>query len=116
MAEAFCRVLGRDVECSSAGSAPASHVQPDTIAAMSEVGIDISTARPRSFKDLPDRKYDYLVTMRELGTVTYFGAMSRRGIAELPTACGRQSAASDGCSVRNTSGPSAVYRPATPPI
>ena len=38
MAEAFCRDLGHDVECASAGSHPASRVQPDTIAAMNEVG------------------------------------------------------------------------------
>ena len=63
IAEAFCRELGRDVECASAGSKPAAAVQPDTIAVMKEVGIDISAARPKSFKDLPDLKYDYLVTM-----------------------------------------------------
>ncbi|MFO7650540.1 MAG: arsenate reductase ArsC [bacterium] len=63
MAEAFCRDLGRDVECASAGSKPAAVVQPDTIAAMAEVGIDISAARPKGFKSLPDLKYDYLVTM-----------------------------------------------------
>ncbi|MBN2536986.1 arsenate reductase ArsC [candidate division WOR-3 bacterium] len=63
MAEAFCRELGRDVECASAGSKPAAEVQPDTIAVMKEAGIDISGARPGGFKDLPDLKYDYLVTM-----------------------------------------------------
>jgi arsenate reductase len=63
MAEAFCRALGGDVECASAGSKPAKAVQPDTIAAMSEVGIDMTQARPKGFKDLPDLKYDYLVTM-----------------------------------------------------
>ena len=63
MAEAFCRELGKDVECASAGSKPAAAVQPDTIAVMREVGIDISGARPKGFKDLPDLKYDYLVTM-----------------------------------------------------
>jgi protein-tyrosine-phosphatase len=63
MAEAFCRELGRDVDCASAGSHPAAEVQPDTIAVMKEAGIDISAARPKGFKDLPDRKFDYLVTM-----------------------------------------------------
>jgi arsenate reductase (thioredoxin) len=63
MAEAFCRALGREVECASAGSKPAAAVQPDTIAVMREVGIDISETRPKGFKDLPDLKYDYLVTM-----------------------------------------------------
>ena len=63
MAEAFCRELGKDVECSSAGSKPAAAVPPDAIAVMREVGIDISGARPKGFEDLPDLKYDYLVTM-----------------------------------------------------
>jgi arsenate reductase len=63
MAEAFCRAFGHDVECASAGSAPASRVQPDTITAMSEVGIDIAAARPKGFADLAGRRFDYLVTM-----------------------------------------------------
>ena len=63
MAEAFCRKLGKDVECASAGSRPSAAVQPDAIAVMREVGIDISGTRPKGFKDLPDLKYDYLVTM-----------------------------------------------------
>ena len=63
MAEAYCRELGRDVECASAGSSPAAQVDPGAVAVMKEVGIDISAARPKGFKDLPDLKYDYLVTM-----------------------------------------------------
>ena len=63
MAEAFCREMGEDVECSSAGSEPAAVVQPDAIAVMREVGVDISGVRPKGFQDLPDLKYDYLVTM-----------------------------------------------------
>ncbi len=38
-------------------------VDPSAVAVMKEVGIDISSARPKGFKDLPDLKYDYLVTM-----------------------------------------------------
>ncbi|MBN2465802.1 arsenate reductase ArsC [candidate division WOR-3 bacterium] len=63
MAEAYCREFGRDVECASAGSSPAAMVQPNSVAVMQEVGIDISAARPQGFKDLPDLKYGYLVTM-----------------------------------------------------
>jgi len=63
MAEAFCREFGKEVECASAGSEPAAAVQPDAIAVMSEVGIDISGTWPKGFEDLPDLKYDYLVTM-----------------------------------------------------
>jgi len=63
MAEAFCRMLGRDVECESAGSAPAPNVQPSTITAMSEVGIDISAARPKGFRDVTGHGFDYMVAM-----------------------------------------------------
>jgi len=63
MAEAFCRELGRDIECASAGSKPAAAVQPDTITVMKEVGIDISNARPKGFGGLSPGRWDYLVTM-----------------------------------------------------
>ncbi len=63
MAEAFCRELGKDVECASAGSNPEAIVLPEAIAVMKEVGIDISGAKPKGFKDLVDLKFDYLVTM-----------------------------------------------------
>ena len=63
MAEAFCRVLGSDVECESAGSTPAPNVQPNSIAVMSEVGIDISSARPKGFRDVTGHRFDYLVAM-----------------------------------------------------
>jgi len=63
MAEGFCRKLGRDVECASAGSRPEAAVAPLAVQAMQEVGVDISQARPKGFKDLPDRRFGYLVTM-----------------------------------------------------
>ena len=63
IAEAFCREFGKDVESASAGSKPAAAVQPDAIAVMREVDIDISGTRPKGFEDLTDLKYDCLVTM-----------------------------------------------------
>jgi len=63
MAEAFCRQMGRKVVCASAGSAPEKEVAPEAIAVMQEKGIDITGARPKSFQDLPDLSFDYLVTM-----------------------------------------------------
>ncbi len=63
MAEGYCRALGRDVDCASAGSRPAAAVAPNAVAVMRAAGIDIASARPKGFKDLPDRKFDYLVTM-----------------------------------------------------
>lgn len=63
MAEAFCRAMGGNVECASAGSHPEREVAPETVAVLREIGIDISGARPKGFAELPDLKFDYLVTM-----------------------------------------------------
>lgn len=63
MAEAFCRVLGSDVECESAGSSPAEKVAPYAITVMRELGIDISSARPKGFRDVAGRRFDYMVAM-----------------------------------------------------
>ncbi len=63
MAEAFCRVLSSDVDCASAGTKPEEAVSTEAIRVMQELGIDISKAKPKGFADLPDLRFDYLVTM-----------------------------------------------------
>ena len=63
MAEAFCRSLSRDVECESAGSSPAETVAPHAVAVMKEIGIDISHARTKSFRDVVGQEFDYMVAM-----------------------------------------------------
>lgn len=63
IAEAFCRNYSTDVECASAGTQPEAQVAPFAVRVMKEAGIDISAARPKGFKDLSDRRFDYLVTM-----------------------------------------------------
>ncbi|MGQ9708287.1 MAG: arsenate reductase ArsC [bacterium] len=63
MAEAFCRVLSEDVVCFSAGTDPEAAVSWEAIGVMQEVGVDISKAKPKGFADLPDLRFDYLVTM-----------------------------------------------------
>jgi len=63
MAEAFCRELGSDVECESAGSSPAEAVAPYAITVMKEVGIDISRARTKAFRDVTGHGFDYMVAM-----------------------------------------------------
>ncbi|MBN2536779.1 hypothetical protein JXB37_00720 [candidate division WOR-3 bacterium] len=63
MAEAFCRELGRDIECASAGTGPARALMPETIAVMDEVGLDLSAARPRGFANLPPARFDIIVAM-----------------------------------------------------
>ncbi len=63
MAEAFCRALGSGVGCERAGSSPAEGVAPYAITVMRELGIDISSARPKGFRDVTGRRFDYMVAM-----------------------------------------------------
>jgi len=64
MAAAFARRDGAGVvEAHSAGSRPAPQVNPRTVEAMREVGIDISEERPQSLAEAPDVEYDVVVGM-----------------------------------------------------
>jgi arsenate reductase len=64
MAEGFARMLGGGlIEVFSAGSRPSGVINPEAIAAMKEVGIDISQQCSKGFKDLPRQGLDYVVTM-----------------------------------------------------
>ena len=63
MAEAFCAALGKDVACESAGSRPAELVAPNAVAAMKEIGLDISVARTKGFRDVIASGFDYMVSM-----------------------------------------------------
>ena len=51
------------VRVRSAGSAPAEAVNPTVVAAMAELGLDISTRRPRGLLDEAVREADVVVTM-----------------------------------------------------
>ena len=54
MAEAFARFIGpSEIQYYSAGSAPATELNPFAIKAMREVGIDISKQRPKSIQEVP---------------------------------------------------------------
>lgn len=64
MAQAFARLLAGDrVEAWSAGSRPSGKVNPKAIAAMAELGYDLSTHDSKSLDDIPDIAYDLVVTM-----------------------------------------------------
>jgi arsenate reductase len=56
MAEAFVRM-------DSAGSQPSGVVNPKAIAAMRELGYDLSAHRSKSLDDLPEIGFDVAVTM-----------------------------------------------------
>lgn len=64
MAEAFARKLGASrVEAHSAGSRPASGVNPRAIAFMAERGIDISGQVSKPLSAFVDQAFDVVVTM-----------------------------------------------------
>lgn len=64
MAQAFARMLGGErVDAWSAGSRPSGRVNPKAVAAMAELGYDLSTHDSKSLRDIPDITYDLVVTM-----------------------------------------------------
>jgi arsenate reductase (thioredoxin) len=62
MAEAFAQMIG-GVEATSAGSRPSGTVNPKAIAAMRELGYDLSGHRSKSLDELTDTTFDVAVTM-----------------------------------------------------
>jgi arsenate reductase (thioredoxin) len=64
MAEAFLRHFAGDaVDVASAGTIPADRPDPGVVAAMAEVGIDISAARPKLLDPAVLQRADLIVTM-----------------------------------------------------
>ena len=62
MAQAFAKLLGV-AEAYSAGSRPSGKINPRAIAAMNELGYDLSVHNSKSLHDLPDVEFDAAVTM-----------------------------------------------------
>lgn len=64
MAEGLARHLaGGSLEVFSAGTHPASRVHPMAVQVMAEIGIDISSARPKSVEALPVADFDWVITV-----------------------------------------------------
>jgi arsenate reductase len=64
MAAAFLSALaGARIDVRSAGSEPAEQLNPAAVAAMAEVGIDLSAERPRLLTTDAVRQADVVVTM-----------------------------------------------------
>lgn len=63
MAEGILRhMAGDEFEVASAGVAP-SHVRPEAIKVMGELGIDISEHRSKSVDDFVGQEFDYVITV-----------------------------------------------------
>src|SRR4051812_42024871 len=64
MAQAFAAIHGgAGVEVHSAGSRPSGKINPKAVAAMTEVGYDLTVHRSKSLDEIPAGPYDAAVTM-----------------------------------------------------
>ena len=64
MAEAFAKIHSRGkVEVYSSGSKPSGIINHKAIAAMKELGYDLTTHHSKSLDEIPKIKYDYAITM-----------------------------------------------------
>src|SRR5258707_719550 len=64
MAEAFARIHGGErVEAYSAGSRPSGKINPKAIAAMREIGYDLSSHESKSLSANPEIEFDFVATM-----------------------------------------------------
>lgn len=63
MAEALLRQMAGDrFECASAGVSP-THVRPEAIQVMREIGVDISAHNSKSVDEFVGRDFDYVITV-----------------------------------------------------
>lgn len=63
MAEGILRSLNPRLEVSSAGTLPAPRVHPLAVRVMKEIGVDISTAVPKSVDRCMGEAYDAVITV-----------------------------------------------------
>jgi arsenate reductase (thioredoxin) len=63
MAEGFLRSFNPALEVYSAGTSPATYVQPKAIAVMKEAGIDLSAAFPKNVDRFTHESFDYVITV-----------------------------------------------------
>jgi arsenate reductase len=80
MAEGLLRHLaGARIDVASAGVAP-TQVRPEAIAAMQEIGIDISNHRSKSIDEFTGQQFDYVITVCDNANqhCPVFAGVSRR--------------------------------------
>jgi arsenate reductase len=63
MAEGFLKSFDSRLEVFSAGTHPAPHANPNAVAAMKEVGIDISGDKPKNVDLFVSYPFDYVITV-----------------------------------------------------
>lgn len=79
MAQAFATMHGgAQVAAFSAGSRPSGIINPKAIAAMAELGYDMSTHASKSLDEVRDQQFDYVVTMGCGDACPFIAAKHRR--------------------------------------
>jgi protein-tyrosine-phosphatase len=64
MAEAFSHLFAQDsIQAYSAGSRPSGQIDPKAVTVMAELGYDLGSHSSKSLSDIPQVKYDYVITM-----------------------------------------------------
>jgi arsenate reductase len=64
MAEAFAQLYAHDtIQAFSAGSRPSGQIDKKAVAVMLELGYDLRSHASKSLNEIPQVKYDYVITM-----------------------------------------------------
>jgi arsenate reductase len=63
MAAGFLKSFDSRLDVFSAGTQPAARVNPHAIAAMKEVGVDLSGEKPKSVSQFTSQAFDYVITV-----------------------------------------------------
>ncbi len=96
MAEGLARkLLPAQVKVWSAGSDPAAEVHPRAIAAMADIGIDISGQHPKRLTDIPLNQVDTIVTLCEEEVCVTLPGITRQETWALPDPAKTQGTSED---------------------
>ncbi len=64
MAEALCKIYGKDlIDSYSSGSRPSGVVNEKAVVVMKEIGYDLTSHVSKPLDEIPQVKYDYVITM-----------------------------------------------------
>jgi arsenate reductase len=64
MAEAFAHLYAQDsIQAFSAGSRPSGQINPTAVSVMAELGYDLGAHSSKSLSEIPQGRYDYVITM-----------------------------------------------------
>ena len=63
MAEGYLKSYNSELEVYSAGTKPASSVNPNSVKVMDEIGIDISSQYPKDVDEFTSKSFDFVITV-----------------------------------------------------